>query len=144
APVKSASDRRQGHDAQRGTPTRRPRSRARGSRRPTGAVMATPLVLQRPPGWIRSTPLWLLPLPAAWVAYVLSFNPTDRIPDPTGPCLWHRLFGIDGPSCGITRMTWYLLHGDLLDAARMHLAAFVAVQIGRASCRERAPSSGDE
>ncbi len=92
--------------------------------------MATPLVLQRPPGWIRSTPLWLLPLPAAWIAYVLSHNPTDRIPDPTGPCLWHRLFGIDGPSCGITRMTWYLLHGNVLDAARMHLAAFVAVPIG--------------
>ncbi len=92
--------------------------------------MASPLSLERPPGWVRFTPLWLLPLPAAWVAYVLSFNPTDRIPDPTGPCLWHRLFGIDGPTCGITRMTWYLLHGDLLDAARMHLAAFIAVPVG--------------
>jgi len=57
-------------------------------------------------------------------------QPTDRIPDPTGPCLWHRLFGIDGPTCGITRMTWYLLHGNLLDAARMHLVAFIAVPVG--------------
>jgi hypothetical protein len=86
-----------------------------------------PVPLQRPPGWVRFTPLWLLPVPAAWFAYVLAFNPTDRIADPTGPCLWHMLFGIDGPTCGITRMTWYLLHGDLIDAARMHLAALIVV-----------------
>jgi Protein of unknown function (DUF2752) len=40
---------------------------------------------------------------------VLAYNPTDRIPDPTGPCTWHALFGIDGPGCGGTRMLWYLL-----------------------------------
>jgi uncharacterized protein DUF2752 len=92
--------------------------------------MTTPLVLTRPTGWVRYAPLWLLALPAAWFAYVLAYNPTDRIGDPTGPCTWHTLFGIDGPSCGLTRMTWYLLHGDLLDAARMHAAALVAVPIG--------------
>jgi hypothetical protein len=68
--------------------------------------------------------------PAAWFPYVLTFNPTDRIADPTGPCTWHMLFGIDGPTCGITRMTWYLLHGDLVDAARMHLAALLLVPVG--------------
>lgn len=64
-----------------------------------------PVGLRRPAGWARYTPLWLLALPAGWVAYVLAYNPTDRVGDPTGPCLWHAAFGIDGPSCGITRMT---------------------------------------
>ena len=92
--------------------------------------MTAPYVLERPPGWVRYTPLWLLPLPAAAIAYVLAFDPTDQIADPTGPCTWHALFGIDGPSCGLTRMTWYLLHGDLIDAARMHLAALLVVPVG--------------
>ena len=92
--------------------------------------MTVPVTLHRPAGWMRYTPLWWLPLPLGWFAYVLAFNPTDRIADPTGPCMWHMLFGIDGPSCGITRMTWYMLHGDFLDAARMHLAALVVVPVG--------------
>jgi hypothetical protein len=93
-------------------------------------VSAAAHPMQRPPGRARYTPLWLLTVPAAWLAYVLAFNPTDRVADPTGPCLWHMAFGIDGPTCGITRMTWYLLHGDLLDAARMHVAALLLVPIG--------------
>jgi len=92
--------------------------------------MTALLVLERPPGWVRYTPLWLLPPAAAWFTYVLAFNPTDNIRDLTGPCPWHMLFGIDGPTCGITRMTWYLLHGDLIDAARMHLAALLLVPVG--------------
>ncbi|MFI5489154.1 DUF2752 domain-containing protein [Micromonospora echinaurantiaca] len=60
-------------------------------------------------------------------AFVLRFNPTDRIADPTGPCLWHSITGINGPGCGGTRMFYYLLHGDVLQAARHHLAALVAV-----------------
>jgi hypothetical protein len=91
--------------------------------------MTAPVLVPRRSLWSRLTPLWLLPLPAAWFAYVLAFDPTDRVADPTGPCVWHAAFGIDGPSCGITRMTWYLLHGDLVDAARMHLAALVAVPL---------------
>ncbi len=84
----------------------------------------------RPRGLARFAPLLALPIPAGWFAYTLAFNPTDRVGDPTGPCLWHALFGIDGPTCGLTRLTWYLLHGDLVDAARMHLAAFLLVPIG--------------
>ena len=38
---------------------------------------------------------------AAW--FVLRFNPTDRTVDPTGPCLWHAVTGINGPGCGGTR-----------------------------------------
>ncbi|MEO3781193.1 DUF2752 domain-containing protein [Micromonospora sp. B11E3] len=58
---------------------------------------------------------------------MLRFDPTDRVADPTGPCLWHMLTGINGPTCGGTRMFFYLLHGDLVQAARHHLAALVAV-----------------
>lgn len=92
--------------------------------------MTSPLTAQRPQqARARWTPLLLLPLPLAWFAYVLAYNPTDNVADLTGPCTWHALFGIDGPACGITRMTWYLLHGDLVNAARMHLAALIAVPI---------------
>ena len=91
--------------------------------------MTAPMVLHRPTGWVRYTPLWLLPIPAAWFVYVLAFNPTDTIMDPSGPCPWHALFGIDGPTCGITRMTWYLLHGNLVEAARMHLAALLLIPV---------------
>jgi Protein of unknown function (DUF2752) len=63
------------------------------------------------------------------VTYVLAFNPTDRAADPTGPCTWHALFGINGPTCGGTRMVWYLLHGDLVQAARHHLVAFVGAPV---------------
>ncbi|MCG5466594.1 DUF2752 domain-containing protein [Micromonospora sp. MED01] len=59
--------------------------------------------------------------------FVSRFNPTDGVADPTGPCLWHSLTGINGPGCGGTRMFYYLLHGDLVQAARHHLAALVAV-----------------
>jgi hypothetical protein len=92
--------------------------------------MDTSLALERPVGKARLAPLLVLPLPIAWFAYVLAFNPTDTIMDPTGPCTWHLLFGVDGPTCGITRMTWYLLHGDIVNAARMHLAALVLVPMG--------------
>lgn len=95
-----------------------------------GAEMTTSDVPVRPIGLARWTPLWWLSLPAFWGVYTLAFDPTDRIADPTGACPWHSLFGIDGPSCGITRMTWYLLHGDLVEAARMHLAALLLVPVG--------------
>ncbi|RKF22892.1 DUF2752 domain-containing protein [Micromonospora globbae] len=60
-------------------------------------------------------------------AFVVRFNPTDSVADPTGPCLWHTITGINGPGCGGTRMFYYLLHGDLVQAARHHLAALIAV-----------------
>lgn len=64
---------------------------------------------------------------AAAAGFVLRFDPTDRVADPTGPCLWHAVTGINGPGCGGTRMFYYLLHGDLVQAARHHLAALIAV-----------------
>jgi len=74
-------------------------------------------------------PLAVWAVLAAAVAYVLAYDPTDRTPDPTGPCLWHAMFGIDGPSCGGTRMIWYLLRGNLVEAARHHLPALIALPV---------------
>ncbi|WP_025273111.1 DUF2752 domain-containing protein [Haloglycomyces albus] len=63
---------------------------------------------------------------AAATAYVLAFNPTDTNPDPTGPCMFHVLFDINGPACGGTRMYWYLIHGDLIQAFRHNPVALIA------------------
>jgi len=39
------------------------------------------------------------------------------------------MFGTNGPTCGGTRMVWYLLHGDVLNAARMNLPALIGVPV---------------
>lgn len=83
-----------------------------------------------PNGWVRLSPLAVWATLGAATAFVLTFNPTDRVGDPTGPCPWHAMFGIDGPSCGGTRMYWYLIHGNLVQAARHHLAALVGLLYG--------------
>ena len=88
------------------------------------------ITIERPAGWVRAGPLAVWAMLAAATAWVLTFNPTDRIADPTGPCLWHAIFGIDGPTCGGTRMFYHLIHGDLIQAARMHLAALVGMLYG--------------
>jgi hypothetical protein len=59
--------------------------------------------------------------------YVLAFDPTDAVADPAGGCLWHAVLNLNGPTCGGTRMVWYLLHGDLVQAARHHLVAALTV-----------------
>ncbi|MEV0272372.1 DUF2752 domain-containing protein [Hamadaea sp. NPDC050747] len=68
---------------------------------------------------------------AAWAAlagaagYILATNPADNRPDTFGGCTWYSLFASNGPTCGGTRMVWYLLHGDLVNAARMHAVALI-------------------
>jgi len=74
-----------------------------------------------------TAPLWALAPLVAAAAFVNRFNPTDRVADPTGPCLWHATTGINGPTCGGTRMFYYLIHGNLVEAARHHLPALIAV-----------------
>ena len=83
------------------------------------------LRVRRAAGW--SAPIWVLTPFAAAAWFVSRFNPTDTIADPTGPCLWHTLTGINGPTCGGTRMFYYLINGDLVQAARHHLPALLAV-----------------
>lgn len=82
------------------------------------------------PWWWRLGPAGIWLLLAAAAMWVMAFNPTDRLPDPTGPCLWHALTGINGPTCGGTRMFWFLLHGNLVQAARHHLAALIGFLYG--------------
>lgn len=72
-------------------------------------------------------PLAVAGLFAAAVTWVLTHNPTDAIADPGGGCVWTALTGTQGPTCGGTRMVWYLLHGDLVQAARHHPPALLAV-----------------
>jgi hypothetical protein len=80
--------------------------------------------------WTR--PPWLAPLAvlasiAAAFTYVFAFDPTDQQRDPLGPCAFKAVTGLDCPGCGGTRMVWYLLHGDLGEAARHHVVALIAV-----------------
>ena len=58
------------------------------------------------------------------VGYVLLTDPTnsDAFSSPT--CILKLTTGFDCPGCGGTRAFWYLLHGNLPQAARNH-AAFV-------------------
>jgi hypothetical protein len=79
----------------------------------------------RPDGPVRLAPLIVWVMLAAAVGYVLANNPTDRKPDLLGGCGWYAMFGTNGPFCGGTRMVWYLLHGDVVHAVRMHLVALI-------------------
>jgi hypothetical protein len=89
------------------------------------------VALDRPPaGWRRFSPLAAWATLGAVTAYVLAYDPTDRVGDPTGPCTWHMVFGIDGPTCGGTRMFYHLLHGNLVEAARHHLVALFGILYG--------------
>jgi hypothetical protein len=82
---------------------------------------------ERPTGLARFSPLGVWLMLGAASAYVLAGNPADGKPDLLGGCGWYTLFGTNGPTCGGTRMVWYLLHGDIVNAARMHLAALIGV-----------------
>ena len=88
-------------------------------------------------------PLAVAAVFAAAIGWVLTHNPTDIIADPGGACLWTALTGTQGPTCGGNRMMWYLLHGDLVQAARHHLPALLAVPVlGYAWARWTARSTG--
>ena len=79
--------------------------------------------------WRRLLPLAaLLPVAgAAW--FVLANDPTDGRREVTGPCAWHALTGINGPSCGGTRAFYYLIHGNLVEALRFHAPLAIAAPI---------------
>jgi Protein of unknown function (DUF2752) len=91
-------------------------------------VPAVPdLASARPQGWVRYTPLLILAVLGAAFVYILADNPTDQRPDLLGGCGWYLMFHTNGPTCGGTRMVWYLLHGNLVGAARSHLPALIGV-----------------
>jgi hypothetical protein len=79
--------------------------------------------------FVRQT--WLAPLAVLAcfgmaVVYVEQFNPTTGEAGPTGGCAFKALTGLDCPGCGGTRAFWYLLHGNLPEAARNHVLAVFA------------------
>jgi hypothetical protein len=90
-------------------------------------IPAPPYAGQHVTARIRLAPFTLVAALGAAFTYVLLANPTDRKPDLLGGCSWYALFRSNGPFCGGTRMLWYLLHGNLIGAARSHLLALVGV-----------------
>jgi hypothetical protein len=96
------------------------------------AAAAPPTRLGRVLARLGAQPAWLAPLAllgclGAAVGYVAANDPTDATRDPLAPCLFRTLTGLDCPGCGGTRMVWYLLHGNLPEAARHHLVALLLV-----------------
>lgn len=79
------------------------------------------------PTWL--APVLVLACLGTAFSYVLAFNPADAKPDPLGPCAFRAITGLDCPGCGGTRMVWFLLHGDVLQAARHHAIALLVVPV---------------
>jgi hypothetical protein len=79
--------------------------------------------------WVR--PAWFAPLAvlvcfAGFSGLMLASDPTDGRPDPFGGCALKAVTGFDCPGCGGTRAFWYLVHGNLPEAARHHVFAVFA------------------
>jgi hypothetical protein len=75
--------------------------------------------------WDRS-PRWAAPLAvlfcfATGVAYTLLTHPTSSDAASTPNCIIKLTTGFDCPGCGGTRAFYYLMHGNVLAAARSHL-----------------------
>jgi Protein of unknown function (DUF2752) len=77
------------------------------------------------------TPRWVAPAAIATcfagaASFVLISDPTDAgAADPPG-CLVKLTTGLDCPGCGGTRAFYYLLRGNLPEAARYHAVAVFA------------------
>ena len=75
--------------------------------------------------WDRS-PRWSAPLAVLFcflggVAYTLLTHPTSSDAASTPNCIIKLTTGFDCPGCGGTRAFYYLMHGNVLAAARSHL-----------------------
>lgn len=73
-------------------------------------------------------------LPAATVlvgcvgaAVVLAADPTSDAGFPLPPCPVKLLTGLDCPGCGVSRMIYSLLHGDVLTALHFNAAAMLFI-----------------
>lgn len=75
------------------------------------------------PAWLAPVAIVLCMTMPVW--YVLANNPTDAEPD-LGACAFKMVTGFDCPGCGGTRALWYVLHGNLPEAARYHAIAVFA------------------
>jgi hypothetical protein len=80
--------------------------------------------------WDRS-PRWAAPLAVLFcffggVAYTLLTHPTSSGAASTPNCIIKLTTGFDCPGCGGTRAFYYLMHGNVLAAARSHLVLVFA------------------
>ncbi|MGH3664447.1 MAG: DUF2752 domain-containing protein [Micromonosporaceae bacterium] len=66
---------------------------------------------------------------AAFSAIFLINDPTDGQPELYSGCALKALTGFDCPGCGGTRAFWYLMHGNLPEAAQHHMFAVFAAPI---------------
>lgn len=102
-----------------------------------GYVGSGPVVAE--PNWLSRfvmrtyarTPRWVAPAAiaacfASAASYVLISNPTDAGAGDLPGCLVKLTTGLDCPGCGGTRAFYYLLRGNLPEAARYHAIAVFA------------------
>ncbi|WP_052720287.1 MULTISPECIES: DUF2752 domain-containing protein [Actinoplanes] len=80
----------------------------------------------------RRSPIWLAPLAilacaGAAAGYTLASDPASAQAGAAPTCLLKYLTGFVCPGCGGTRAAWFLMHGDLPDAARHHVMFVFAV-----------------
>lgn len=78
----------------------------------------------RAPRWLGPAAIALCFAGAA--AVVLVSDPTDRGANQMETCLVKLTTGLDCPGCGATRALYYLLHGNIPQAARHHAVAVFA------------------
>ncbi|AGL20299.1 DUF2752 domain-containing protein [Actinoplanes sp. N902-109] len=81
--------------------------------------------------WHRS-PLWVAPAAmlvcmGGAVGYTLATHPASADAGAAPTCLLKYTTGFVCPGCGGTRAAWFLLHGDIPDAARHHALFVFAV-----------------
>jgi hypothetical protein len=81
--------------------------------------------------WTRS-PVWAAPLAllvcmGGAAGYTLATHPVDAGAGDPATCLLKFTTGFVCPGCGGTRAAWYLLHGNVPDAARHHAMFVFAV-----------------
>jgi hypothetical protein len=79
---------------------------------------------QRAPRW--SAPVAVAACFAGAAAYVWISNPTDSAAADVPTCIIKLTTGLDCPGCGGTRAFYYLLHGNVPEAARHHAMAVFA------------------
>jgi uncharacterized protein DUF2752 len=82
-------------------------------------------------GLYHASPRWAAPAAilacfAGVAGFVVWLNPTDNGADTLPTCLVKATTGFDCPGCGGTRAFYYLLHGNLPEAARHHAMAVFA------------------
>src|ERR1700736_2154617 len=73
-------------------------------------------VAERSPAW--AAPAAIATCFAGAVGYVMVADPTTSGAFSAPTCLLKLTTGFDCPGCGGTRAFWYLLHGNLPQAAR--------------------------